>query len=232
MRCLSSGSSPSRRSPAASRSREVSAAEVTEAALARTAQVEPLIAAYLEVFAEEARAARGRDRPADRRGRGPGSARRCAGGAQGQPEPGRPPPDLRLADPRRLRRPLHRDRGRAAARGRRGGPRPGQHGRVRHGLVVRELGVSSRPATRGTSRRCRADRAAGRRRRWRRAACRWASARTPAARSASRRRCAASSGSSRPTAGSRATAWSPSPRRPTRSVRWPATCATPRSASR
>ena len=38
------------------RSREVSAAEVTEAALARTARVEPLIAAYLELFAEEARA--------------------------------------------------------------------------------------------------------------------------------------------------------------------------------
>jgi aspartyl-tRNA(Asn)/glutamyl-tRNA(Gln) amidotransferase subunit A len=37
------------------RSREVSAVEVTEAALARTAQVEPLISAYLEVFTEEAR---------------------------------------------------------------------------------------------------------------------------------------------------------------------------------
>ena len=37
------------------RSREVSAVEVTEAALARTAQVEPLIAAYLEIFTEEAR---------------------------------------------------------------------------------------------------------------------------------------------------------------------------------
>jgi aspartyl-tRNA(Asn)/glutamyl-tRNA(Gln) amidotransferase subunit A len=37
------------------RSREVSAAEVTEAALARTAQVEPLISAYLELFEDEAR---------------------------------------------------------------------------------------------------------------------------------------------------------------------------------
>jgi aspartyl-tRNA(Asn)/glutamyl-tRNA(Gln) amidotransferase subunit A len=37
------------------RSREVSAAEVTEAALARTAQVEPLISAYLEIFTDEAR---------------------------------------------------------------------------------------------------------------------------------------------------------------------------------
>ncbi len=37
------------------RSREVSAAEVTAAALARTAEVEPLIAAYLEVFEDEAR---------------------------------------------------------------------------------------------------------------------------------------------------------------------------------
>jgi aspartyl-tRNA(Asn)/glutamyl-tRNA(Gln) amidotransferase subunit A len=39
------------------RSREMSAAEVTEAALARTAQVEPLIAAYLEIFEDEARRA-------------------------------------------------------------------------------------------------------------------------------------------------------------------------------
>jgi aspartyl-tRNA(Asn)/glutamyl-tRNA(Gln) amidotransferase subunit A len=38
------------------RTREVTAAEVTEAALARTARVEPLIAAYLELFEEEARA--------------------------------------------------------------------------------------------------------------------------------------------------------------------------------
>jgi len=37
------------------RSREVPAVEVTEAALARTAQVEPLISAYLEVFEAEAR---------------------------------------------------------------------------------------------------------------------------------------------------------------------------------
>jgi aspartyl-tRNA(Asn)/glutamyl-tRNA(Gln) amidotransferase subunit A len=36
--------------------REVSAVEVVDAALARTARVEPLIAAYLEVFEEEARA--------------------------------------------------------------------------------------------------------------------------------------------------------------------------------
>jgi aspartyl-tRNA(Asn)/glutamyl-tRNA(Gln) amidotransferase subunit A len=38
------------------RTREVSAAEVLESCLERTARVEPLIAAYLEVFAEEARA--------------------------------------------------------------------------------------------------------------------------------------------------------------------------------
>ncbi|HEX9942045.1 MAG TPA: Asp-tRNA(Asn)/Glu-tRNA(Gln) amidotransferase subunit GatA [Thermoanaerobaculia bacterium] len=38
------------------RAREVSAAEVTSSCLARTARVEPLIAAYLEVFEDEARA--------------------------------------------------------------------------------------------------------------------------------------------------------------------------------
>ena len=37
------------------RAREVSASEVLEAALARTAQVEPLISAYLELFETEAR---------------------------------------------------------------------------------------------------------------------------------------------------------------------------------
>jgi aspartyl-tRNA(Asn)/glutamyl-tRNA(Gln) amidotransferase subunit A len=37
------------------RAREVSAAEVVGAALARTARVEPLLHAYLEVFEEEAR---------------------------------------------------------------------------------------------------------------------------------------------------------------------------------
>src|SRR3954465_15583601 len=38
------------------RRRELSAAAVTEAALERTARVEPLIAAYLEIYAEPARA--------------------------------------------------------------------------------------------------------------------------------------------------------------------------------
>src|SRR5262245_23615065 len=37
------------------RAREVSAVEVLESCLARTARVEPLIAAYLEIFEEEAR---------------------------------------------------------------------------------------------------------------------------------------------------------------------------------
>src|SRR3954447_25133558 len=38
------------------RAREASAAEVLESCLARTAQVEPLIGAYLEVFERESRA--------------------------------------------------------------------------------------------------------------------------------------------------------------------------------
>ena len=172
------------------------------------------------------------DRPPDRRRGGPRAARRRAGGAQGQSEPRRARPHLRLAHPRRLRGPVHRHRRRAAARRRRRAGRAGQHGRVRHGLVVRELGVSDRPATRGTSPRCPAAPAAARRRRWRRAACRSRSARTPAARSASRRRSAAWWASSPPTAGCPATAWSPSPRRSTRSARSPATSATPPSASR
>ncbi|HEV7783790.1 MAG TPA: amidase, partial [Thermoanaerobaculia bacterium] len=38
------------------RSREVSASEVLESCLARTARVEPLVSAYLEIFEDEARA--------------------------------------------------------------------------------------------------------------------------------------------------------------------------------
>ena len=42
------------------RTREVSAVEVTEAALARAAAVEPLLSAYLALYPEEARADPGR----------------------------------------------------------------------------------------------------------------------------------------------------------------------------
>ena len=109
--------------------------------------------------------------------------------------------------------------------------RQDEHGRVRHGLVDRELGllphaqpVGPRPRARRLVRRLRGG---GRGRRVHRSR----SAPTPAARSASPRRSAASSASSRPTAASAATAWSPSPARSTRSARSRAPSTTPRSCS-
>ena len=76
---------------------------------------------------------------------------------------------------------------------------------------------TARPAIPGRSIARPGDRAADRPRRWPAAWCRRRSAPIPAARSASRRRSAAWSGSSRPTAGSRATACSPSRRHSIRS---------------
>ena len=116
--------------------------------------------------------------------------------------------------------------------GRRGDPRQDEHGRVRDGLVHRELGlrpdaqpVGPRPDPRRFGRRV----GRGGRRRSRR---RWRSAPTPAARSASPPRSPAPSASSRPTAGCRATAWSRSPPRSTRPARAPAPCSTPRCCTR
>ena len=60
--------------------------------------------------------------------------------------------DLRLAHPRGLASAVRRDGHRAAARGGRGRARQDQHGRVRHGLVDRELRLRPDRATRGTSR--------------------------------------------------------------------------------
>ncbi len=106
-----------------------------------------------------------------------------------------------------------------------------QHGRVRHGLVHRELGVQGdaeplgpgvRP--RRLQRRLRGRRGGGHVRR-----APWAP--TRAAPSASRRLSAASPHSSPPTDACRATASSPSPRRWIRSALWPRTCGTPRSCS-
>ena len=78
--------------------------------------------------------------------------------------------------------------------------RQDQHGRVRDGLVERELATSARCSNPWDTRACPAAPRAARRRRSPRAWCRPRPAPTPAARSASRRRCPASPASSRPTA--------------------------------
>ena len=96
------------------------------------------------------------------------------------------PTHLRLADPRGLRVALQRDGGRAAARGRRDDRVQGEHGRVRHGLVHRALGLRPGEASARSRAGCPADRPAARPRWWRRAWCPPRSARRPAARCASR----------------------------------------------
>ena len=131
----------------------------------------------------------GRGRPG-RRGRRRGraaavAAGRCAAGAQGRVHHHRHADHVRVEDPRGLDVAVRRHRHRAAAR--RGHPDPGQdeHGRVRDGLAPPRTRRTARPATRGTSTGCPADRAAAARRRWPRSRRRWPSGRTPAGRSAS-----------------------------------------------
>ncbi len=113
---------------------------------------------------------------------------------------------------------LRRHRRRASRRGRRRHPREDQHGRVRDGLLERELGLRPDAEPVGPRRACRGARARARRRRWRRGSCPSRSAPTPAARCASRAPSAACSRSSPPTAACRATGSSPSPRRSIRSA--------------
>ena len=90
-------------------------------------------------------------------------------------------------------------------------PRQDQHGRVRHGLLHRELRLRRDATTRGTWTRSPAAPPAGPPPRWPPTRRRWPSAPTPAARSASPPRSAASSAPSRPTAARPATGWSRSP---------------------
>ena len=116
------------------------------------------------------------------------------------------------------RPPYTADRRRAAADGRRAGARQDQHGRVRDGLVDRELGLRADAATRGTARACRAARPAAPRRpsppgsRPLGARHRHRRLDPPARRAVRHRRAQADLRRA-----SRATAWSPSRRRSTRS---------------
>ena len=136
--------------------------------------------------------------------RTPSSARWRAGGGQGPVlHRGRAEP-VGLADPRGLPPAVHGDRGEEARRGGRPAARQDQPGRVRDGILERELGL--RPRAQPVGPRARPGRlvggsaaavAAG--------LAPWRSAPTPAGRSASRRRFAGSSGSSRRTVRARAT---------------------------
>ena len=137
---------------------------------------------------------RGGCRPqACRRGAARPAGRRAAG-AQGRHDHRRHADDMRLEDPRGLAAALRRDGDQAAARRRRGHPRQDEHGRVRDGVLDRELRLRAEPQPVGSRAASPAARPAARPRPSPPTRRRWRSAPTPAARSASLRRSAASSG--------------------------------------
>ena len=210
---------------------EVSAAEVTEAHLARIAAVDDRVHAFLHVAADSAlarpREIDDRRRRASRSARWPASrwrSRTCS-----PPSACRPPaaPASWTAGTRRTTP-----------------PSPGGCGRPARSSSARPTWTSSPwappprtrrsgpAATRGTWAGSRAARPAARPPRWPRTRRRWASAPTPAARSASPPRSAGSSASSPPTAARPGTGWWPSPPRWTRRARWPGPCSTPRCCTR
>ena len=172
---------------------EVSAVEVTQAHLDRIAAVDPDVHAFLHVAGIGALAAA---EDVDRKR----AAGEPLGPLAGVPlalkdvmTTARHADDLRIEDPRRLAAALRRDGHQAAARGRRHHPRQDQHGRVRDGLVHRELRLRPDPQPVGPRAGSPAARPAARPPRWPPTRRRWRSAPTPAARSASPRRSAASS---------------------------------------
>ena len=113
------------------RARELSPREALDALAARIAAVDPAVHAYLSTDLELAR------RDGGRRRRVPAVGRR-ADCHQGCHQRRGPAVRLRVAHPRRLRRPLRRDLHRAPA-GRRGDPlRPAEHGRICHGFSSTE----------------------------------------------------------------------------------------------
>ena len=169
--------------------REVSCRELVTAYLDRIDREDPALHAFLRTR-RDAALCRGRcARP-----RRPLGARGRADRAQGHPLHEGRGDDGRLAHPRGPRPDLRR-RLREPGEGRRADlARQDEHGRVRDGLVDRELGVRRHPQPLGSRARAGRARRAARRRRSRPGSRRSRSAPTRAARSASPRPCAASSG--------------------------------------
>ena len=179
---------------------------------ARSVSAAELHAAYLDAIA-----VRNRELHAFLRHRGRAERHRHPDRAQGRHLDERRGDDGGLEDPRGLRPRVRRHRCGALQGGRAVAARQDQHGRVRDGLVDRELGVRARRTTRGIRAGARRLRRGLRRGRGRRVWPPGRSAPTPAARSSSRRRSAGTSAFARRTGPSPATASSRSPRASTRS---------------
>ena len=125
---------------------EVSATEVTRAHLDRIAAVDDRVHAFLHVAADSALAqAATIDAEAKSRRTIPKPAGRRPGRGQGRVHHHRHADHLRLAHPGGLAPAVRRHDHAAAQAGRRDHPGQDQHGRVRHGLVHRELRVRPQP---------------------------------------------------------------------------------------
>ena len=124
---------------------DASAAEVTDAHLARIEAVDPDVHAFLHVDADRRPGRCPPDRRAARCRRAARPAGRRTAGTQGRHRHRGRADDLRVADARGLAAAVRRDRRAPAARRRRRDPRQDQHGRVRHGQLDRALGVRAHP---------------------------------------------------------------------------------------
>ena len=173
---------------AALRAKKVSSVELTRALLARHREARRSRAQRLrhDRRRRRARASAGRRRGALEGRRG--AARGRPDRAQGRDHDRGASDDLRLAHARELHGALRRARRHGPAQRRHRPRRQDQHGRVRDGLVERDvvLRTGAQPVEPAST--CRAAARAGRRQRSPRASCRPPPAPTPAARSASPRR--------------------------------------------
>lgn len=119
--------------------------EITQAHLDRIGSTDQAVHAFLHVDTDGA-LAQAADVDARRaKGDEPRPAGRRTAGAEGRADAGRRTDHGRFEDPRGLEAAVRLDRGEAVEGGRHRDPRQDQHGRVRDGLVDRELGVRNDP---------------------------------------------------------------------------------------
>ena len=124
------------------KAKRFSCVELTQVLMARIDALNPVLNAFITVDPERAQAD-AKDRRCDhRRGQGR-AAHRHSHRAQGHPGDRRDAHDVRLAHARELRVAVRRARGRPPGPRRHRARRQDQHGRVRHGLVERDVVLRS-----------------------------------------------------------------------------------------